>query len=125
MGDNGLDITDQLDDKNDNSDSRYADTVDELEKLMLRLSSVFDTFRDPNGGKDHVSENEAIFGLGPGDLRAPCVLVCAMRSLAIVFTIVQSFSLSLLFFPLRLLLLTHFGESPMCEIIFHPIFWHN
>ena len=20
---------------------------------------------------------------------------------------------------------THFGESPMCEIIFHPIFWHN
>ena len=35
-----------------------------------------------------------------------------------------SFFLSLFFF-LRLLLLTHFGESPMCEIIFHPIFWHN
>ena len=64
--DNGLDITDQLDDKNDNSDSRYADTVDELEKLMLRLSSVFDTFRDPNGGKDHIGENEAIFGLVNG-----------------------------------------------------------
>ena len=30
----------------------------------------------------------------------------------------------LLFF-LRLLLLTHFGESPMCEITFHPIFWDN
>ena len=49
-------------------------------------------------------------------LRAPCVLACAMRSLAIVFTIVQSFSLSFLFFfSLRLLLLTHFGESPVCE----------
>merc|ERR1739838_786783 len=31
--------------------------------------------------------------IGPGGLRAPCVLACAMRSLAIVFTIVQSFSL--------------------------------
>ena len=29
---------------------------------------------------------------GPGGLRAPCVLACAMRSLAIVITIVQSFS---------------------------------
>ena len=29
------------------------------------------------------------------------------------------------FFSLRLLLLTHFRETPMCEIIFHPIFWHN
>ena len=46
-----------------------------------------------------------------------------MRSLAIVITIVQSLFLSLSL--LRLLLLTHFGESPMCEIIFHPIFWHN
>ena len=62
--------------------------------------------------------------VGPGGLRAPCVLACAMRSLAIVFTIVKSFSLSLLF-SLRLLLLTHFGEPPTCEIIFHPIFWHN
>ena len=25
----------------------------------------------------------------------------------------------------RLLLLTHFGETSVCEIIFHPIFWHN
>ena len=37
-------------------------------------------------------------------LRAPWVLACAMRSLAIVITIVRSFSL----FSLRLLLLTHF-----------------
>ena len=42
---------------------------------------------------------------GPGGLRAPCVLACAMRSLAIVFTIVQSFFLSLslsFFWPRRL-----------------------
>ena len=57
---------------------------------------------------------------GPGGLPAPCVLVCAMHSLAIVITFVRS-----LFFSLRLLLLTHFEETPMCEIIFHPIFWHN
>ena len=38
---------------------------------------------------------------GPGGLRAPCVLACAMRSLAIVITIVQSFSplLHLFFSP--------------------------
>ena len=36
------------------------------------------------------------------------------------------FSLSSFFlFFLRFLLLTHFGETPMCEIIFHPLFWHN
>ena len=29
--------------------------------------------------------------VGPGGLRARCVLACAMRSLAIVITIVQSF----------------------------------
>ena len=33
--------------------------------------------------------------IGPGGLRAPCVLACAMRSLAIVITIIQSFFLSL------------------------------
>ena len=53
-----------------------------------------------------------------GCLRAPWVLACAMRSLAIVITIVRSFYLSLL-------LLTHFGESPVCENLFPPIFWHN
>ena len=60
--------------------------------------------------------------VGPSGLRAPCVLACAMRNLAIVITIVQSFSL---FLFLRLLLLTHFGESPVCENLFPPIFWHN
>ena len=29
------------------------------------------------------------------------------------------------FFLFRLLLMTHFGEFPMCEIIFHPISGHN
>ena len=50
--------------------------------------------------------------------QAACVChACAMRSLAIVITIVQSFSLSLLFFFfLRLLLLTHFGETPVCSL---------
>ena len=50
-------------------------------------------------------------------LRAPCV---AWPLLSPTFAL--SLSLSLF---LRLLLLTHFGECPMCEIIFHPIFWHN
>ena len=36
--------------------------------------------------------------IGPGGLRAPCVLACAMRSLAIVITIVQSFFFSLFLF---------------------------
>ena len=43
-------------------------------------------------------------GIGPGGLRSPCVLACAMRSLAIVITIVQSLFLSLSVFgfdPLR------------------------
>ena len=64
------------------------------------------------------------FLFGPGGLRAPCVLACAMRSLAIVITIVQSFSLSF-FLSLHLLLLTHFGETPEAENLFPPIFWHN
>ena len=34
------------------------------------------------------------FIIGPGGLRAPCVLACAMRSLAIVFTNFRSLSLS-------------------------------
>ena len=45
---------------------------------------------------DHCSEPAG--DIGPGGLRAPCVLECAMRSLAIVITIVQSFSLSLSLF---------------------------
>ena len=61
--------------------------------------------------------------IGPGGLRAPCVLACAMRSLAIVITIVSLFFL--FFFLLRLLLLTHFKETPMCENLCPPIFWYR
>ena len=42
------------------------------------------------------------WSIGPGGLRAPCVLACAMHSLAIVITIVQSFS------PFFLSLLLHY-----------------
>ena len=31
-----------------------------------------------------------VWTIGPGGLNAPCVLACAMRSLAIVITIIQS-----------------------------------
>jgi len=46
-----LDVSAQLgrcgDDGEDNSDNRVADTMDELEKLMMKLSHVFTTFREP------------------------------------------------------------------------------
>ena len=99
-------------------------------KMRLISSIVYIFFYDfPPPNLDQML-NERIYkpclkDFGPGGLRAPCVLACAMRSLAIVFTIVQSFSLSFFFFfSLRLLLLTHFGESPVCENLFPPIFWH-
>ena len=57
--------------------------------------------------------------IGPGGLRAGCMLAWAMRSLAIVITIVQSFCSPLFF---RLLLLTHFGESPVREHLFPQYF---
>ena len=50
-------------------------------------------------------------------LRAPCVAWPLL---------LPSFSLSFFFsFSLCLLLLTHFGESPVCENLFPPIFWHK
>ena len=45
----------------------------------------------------------------------------AMRSRPLLL---PTFALSL-FFSLCLLLLTHFGETPVCENLFPPIFWHN
>ena len=48
---------------------------------------------------------------GPGGLRAPCVLACAMRRLAIVITIIQSFS------PLSFFLFSpSFAFDPLWEI---------
>ena len=59
-----------------------------------------------------------LMDFGPGGLRAPCVLACTMRSLAIVIPNFRSHC----FFLLRFLLLTHFGESPVCEIILPQYF---
>ena len=58
--DNGLDITDQLanvdnqedlEEKSAEDTTKYAETMDELEKLMVRLSDVFQTFREPASNK--------------------------------------------------------------------------
>ena len=68
-------------------------------------------------------------------LRAPCVawpLLLPSFSLSFFLSFfwprrlacaMLAFFLSL--FSLHLLLLTHFGESPVCEHLFPPIFWHN
>ena len=57
-------------------------------------------------------------------LRAPPV-VADEAKLAIVFTYFFLLSFFFFFFLLRLLLFTHFGESPVRENLFPPIFWHN
>ena len=56
-------------------------------------------------------------------LCAPLV-VADEAKLAIVFTYFFSSSFFLFLF-LRLLLITHFGETSVAEINFPPIFWHN
>ena len=60
-------------------------------------------------------------------LRAPHV-VADEAKLAIVFTyffLLLSFSFFFFLLFLRLLLFTHFKETPMTENLFPPIFWHN
>ena len=57
-------------------------------------------------------------------LRAPHV-VADEAKLAIVFTYFFLFSFFFFLFLLRLLLFTHFGESPVRENLFPPVFWHN
>ena len=52
-------------------------------------------------------------------LRAPCV------AWPLLLPSFSPFLSPLLLLFLRLLLLTHFGETPVSEIIFAPIFWHN
>ena len=79
--------------------------------------------------------------IGPGDLRAPCVAwplllaqaACVrhacLRAPCVAWPLLSPttglFNLFFFFFLFRLLLLTNFGEIPMCEIIFVPIFCHN
>ena len=62
----------------------------------------------------------------------PGVLACATRGggrseAGHCFHLLFSFSFffSPFFFFLRRLLFTHFGESPVRENLFPPIFWHN
>ena len=87
--------------------------------------------------------------IGPGGLRVPCIAwpllspsfsllfsslflaqtACVrhacLRATCVVWPLfLPSFSFSFFLF-LRLLLLTHFGESPVCENLFPPIFCHN
>ena len=63
-----------------------------------------------------------LFSFGPGGLRAPPVV--ADRSEAgHCFHLLFFFFFFFLF--LRILLFTHFGETPVAEILFPPIFWHN
>ena len=74
----------------------------------------------------HLVADEAKLAIvGPG------VLACATRGggrseAGHCFHLLFSFFLSFFFFfLLRLLLFTHFGESPVRENLFPPIFWHN
>ena len=64
--------------------------------------------------------------IGPGGLRAPCMRhACAMHAPCVAWPLLlPTFALSF-FLCLCLLLLTHFGESPVCENLFLPIFWHD
>ena len=59
--------------------------------------------------------------------QAACVRHACLRAPCVAWPLLlPSFSLSLSsFFSLRLLLFTHFGESPVRENLFPPIFWHN
>merc|ERR1712126_602107 len=69
--DNGLDITDQLEEKADpeveivNDTTKYAETMEELEQLMVKLSDVFQTFREPSNSIKQ-KEEDSLFGLVNG-----------------------------------------------------------
>ena len=69
--DNGLDITDQLEEKADpeveivNDTTKYAETMEELEQLMVKLSDVFQTFREPTNSIKQ-KEEDSLFGLVNG-----------------------------------------------------------
>ena len=96
-----------------------------------------------------ITKRNVIIVIGPGVLACatcgggsseadqcfgPGVLACATRGggrseAGHCFHLLSSFFLFLLlsssFFLLRLLLFTHFGESPVRGNLFSPIFWHN
>ena len=59
------------------------------------------------------------YKLAQAALRAPAEVAFAMRSWPLLLPLFS------LFFLLRLLLLTHFGETPEAENLFPQIFWNN
>ena len=67
---------------------------------IIKMIKLFTGLNLHVKGKINKGQNQIV---GPGGLCAPWVLACTMRSLDIVITIVQSFSLSSFFF-LHLLL---------------------
>ena len=80
--------------------------------------------------RGHCSYHRSVFlssFFGPGGLHAPCLRAPCLRAPCVAWPLLlPSFSLFFsLSLCLRLLLFTHFGETPVCEIIFAPIFWHN
>ena len=63
-------------------DCRYDDTVDELEKLMVRLSDVFDSFRKPEPDQKaqlEEEEDEGVFGLVTDINRDLCSLLATAK----------------------------------------------
>lgn len=58
-----LDVSAQLGRGGDESDNRVADTMDELEKLMMKLSHVFTTFREPKTSSWTNEEHGAVVRL--------------------------------------------------------------
>ena len=58
--------------------------------------------------------------------QAACVRHACLRAPCVAWPLLPpTFGLSSFILFLRFLLLTHFGETPVCEIIFALIFWHN
>ena len=56
--------------------------------------------------------------------QAACVRHACLRAPCVAWPLLlPSFSLFFLFSLLRLLLFTHFRESPLCKNLFSPIFW--
>ena len=94
----------------------------------IQVVQVETKFSDPEPLEEHAVPQGSILGplifliLVQACLRAPLV-VADEAKLAIVFT--YFFLSFFLFLLLRLLLFTHFGESPVRENLFPPIFWHN
>ena len=84
--------------------------------VLYMIKNVFDKpsdFHQRKFEEANYDQKDSIFQLVQACLRAPHV-VADEAKLAIVF-----------FFLLRLLLFTHFGETPVAENLFPPIFWQN